>query len=103
MPLLTPDEITIANLTSDLATKRSTRNQLAMQLQVLREGLQLPQNTLERRSPLRQYTVIAGDTLPIISVRLWGTTDHWRSIAQLNAIEYPYIVVVGQKLKTPEI
>ena len=49
-------------------------------------------------SPQRTYTVKSGDTLSGIALK-YGTT--YGTIAQLNAIAPPYLIVPGQMLKIP--
>lgn len=101
--LLTPDEITIDALMADLPIRRASRNQLQMHLLSLQEGLSVPQNSLEREGPITQHMVGENETLQIISVRLFGSAQYWRAIADLNSIQYPYAVYPGMVLRIPEI
>jgi nucleoid-associated protein YgaU len=103
MPLLHPDEITVEALSADLPMQRSHQNQLRLQLLTLAEGLELDQNPLERGQKIREHQVSAGETLQIISVRLFGVPDHWRSLADVNRLPYPHTVYPGQILVVPEI
>ncbi len=103
MPLLSPDEYTIAALMADLPMKRAARHQLQMQLLTLQEGLDLTQNPLQAFQPIQQHRVAEGETLPIVSVRLWGTPNYWRLLAETNKIEYPYTIYPGLILQVPEV
>lgn len=103
MPLLNANEITVEALMADVAMQRSHRNQLEMQLLTLDEGLALQNNPLEQSSAVRTFTVGAGDTLQIVSDRLWGTPEYWRALAQANGLEYPYLLVTGQVLTVPTV
>jgi LysM domain len=103
MPLLNDSEITVAALMADLPMQRSARNQLEIQLLTLQEGLELGFNPLERTSPIRYHRVGDFETLPIISNRLFGSPNHWEAIAQVNGIDYPYVVVPGQVLRVPDV
>ncbi len=44
------------------------------------------------------YVVKQGDTLAIISKKIYGTTTKWRDIANKNNIKNPLKIKVGQKL-----
>jgi nucleoid-associated protein YgaU len=101
--LLSASEITVDTLMADLPIRRATRHQLQMLLIGLEEGLTLPQNSLEREGPIKQHMVGEGETLQIISVRLFQSAQYWRAIAELNNLQYPYAVYPGMVLKVPEI
>jgi len=103
MPLLNPEEITIAGLMADLPMQRSAMNQVEIQLLTLQEGLTLGFNPLERTSPIAYHRVGDFETLPIISNRLFGTPSHWEAIARSNDLQYPYTVVPGQVLVVPDV
>ena len=54
------------------------------------------------RSTYRLYTVRAGDTLESISARMFGTTDRYWEIADLNPqIKFPLDLTVGSTLRLP--
>jgi hypothetical protein len=40
----------------------------------------------------REYTVLPGDTLRAIAVRLYGDASRWLEIAQLNGLRPPHII-----------
>lgn len=103
MPLLNPSELTVEALMADLPMRRSARNQLILQLMTLTEGLALSQNPLEQNAAIQQHVVSEGETLPIVSLRLYGTVDYWQAIASANELEYPYLIYPGQVLKVPTI
>lgn len=52
-------------------------------------------------SPARTYTVVAGDTLGEISMKLLGTSKRMDEIAQLNGLASPDQIFVGMTLKIP--
>lgn len=100
MPLLLPDEISVAALMADLPIKRSHTNQIKMQIKALVEGLAVEDNPVTQNSSKR-HTVGTGETLPIIAMRVWGSPDGWRAIALANNIQYPFAVYPGQILIIP--
>lgn len=101
--LIEPSEITVAGLMADLPMQRSARNQLIMQLAILADGLSLGFNPLERAKPIERVIVGENETLPIVSLRLWGKPDYWRQLADANGLEYPFTIYPGQVLEVPEI
>jgi LysM repeat protein len=48
-----------------------------------------------------EYEVKKGDTLSRIARRELGDGNRWREIAEINNIDPPYRIVVGQKLDLP--
>lgn len=102
MPLLNPEEITVAALMADLPMQRNAQHQLELQLLTLKEGLELQDNPLNQRQQ-NLHIVQEAETLPILSVRFYGKPDYWLELARVNGIEYPYTVWPGQQLKIPEI
>lgn len=52
-------------------------------------------------SSLMRYTAVDGDTLPLISVKLYGDFRQWQTIGQLNGITDPNAVTPGQVLLVP--
>ncbi|MBD2019358.1 LysM peptidoglycan-binding domain-containing protein [Leptolyngbya sp. FACHB-36] len=103
MSLLQPDEITVEALMADLPMQRSARHQLELQTLSLLEGLTLAVNPLLQSAPNPQYVVKDGDSLQIVSLRLFGVIDYWRAIAELNRIDYPFVVYPGRVLQVPII
>lgn len=101
MPLLNPDEYSPEALRADLTVARSARNHVQMQLIVLQEGLNLQRSPILQNPTNSTYQVGEFETLPQVSVRSYGTPDHWPEIAAANDLEYPYIIVPGQILKIP--
>ena len=87
---------------ADIAMERSCANLLRVQLMALDEGLDLYFNPLEKRQRIRHHRVGDGETLPIISMRVFQTPDRWRDIARENEIDYPFVVYPGQILRLPE-
>ena len=62
------------------------------------EAFRAPVNT----SNYRMYTVVAGDTLESISARLFGTTERYWEIADLNPqIKFPLDLTPGTALRIP--
>jgi LysM repeat protein len=51
----------------------------------------------------RTVEVRSGDTLGHISQRAYGTTRHWRRIADRNSIRSPYLIRQGQQVVLPVI
>lgn len=49
------------------------------------------------------YVVRAGDTLTQIASAELGTATRYREIAELNALEPPYVLKVGQELRMPPL
>ncbi len=47
----------------------------------------------------KQYTVVAGDSLPMIAQRLLEDASRWIEIATLNDLEYPYISTLEESLE----
>jgi nucleoid-associated protein YgaU len=43
-----------------------------------------------------------GDTLSKIAERTLGSADHWKQIADANALSNPDMISVGQKLAIPQ-
>ena len=52
-------------------------------------------------SPDRIVIVKSGDTLATLSIKYFGTHDSWRIIADVNSIENPDLINVGQSLTIP--
>jgi nucleoid-associated protein YgaU len=50
---------------------------------------------------LRTHTVVAGDSLPSIAYREYGTAKFWRAIAEANHIDDPLRVGTGTTLRIP--
>jgi murein DD-endopeptidase MepM/ murein hydrolase activator NlpD len=50
---------------------------------------------------VEDYIVQHGDTLPIIAEKKLGNKNRWFEIAQLNGIQSPYQLFVGQTIKLP--
>lgn len=51
----------------------------------------------------RTYTVRAGDSLSRISQRMYGSTAHWRQLADANRIVNANLIRPGQVLKIPAL
>ncbi|MBI1849543.1 MAG: LysM peptidoglycan-binding domain-containing protein [Planctomycetes bacterium] len=49
----------------------------------------------------RTYVVGQGDTLSVIAKRLLGSAARWKEIADLNGIEDPARLKIGQELRIP--
>ena len=49
----------------------------------------------------KTHTVVAGDSLPLISYATYGRSDYWRSIAKLNGIDDPARIKPGMSLLLP--
>ncbi|MCD8487903.1 MAG: hypothetical protein LRZ84_14495 [Desertifilum sp.] len=99
--LLNPEELTIENLSNDLATERSRKNRLEWSLLAIQEGLQTADNPVERIERSKTIVVEDFETLPGIALRELGSADYWEAIAKENRIQYPYVVHRGQILKLP--
>jgi LysM repeat protein len=56
-----------------------------------------------QRSPHREYTVRAGDTLSGIAQRFYGSADDWHGLfaANQSRISDPSLIYVGQELRLP--
>lgn len=52
-------------------------------------------------SAVRTYVVRSGDTLTRIAVRLLGSANRWKDIADLNGLRDPNHLTVGQTLRIP--
>lgn len=104
MPLLQSSEYHPEALMADVAMQRAQRNQLAMQLVALQEGLDLPISPALKRQEQgpEQYMVGDFETLPQIATRYYGEPSRWTDIAKANRLEYPYVVVPGQVLVIPQ-
>ena len=64
-----------------------------------------PAPSIEITGDKRFYTVSSGDTLGGISVKIYKTLRHWRTIlnANRNAIDDPNWLIVGTKLTLPNV
>lgn len=51
----------------------------------------------------QRYVITDGDDLKAISIRFYGTEDHYLRIAQANNIENPDVITVGQEIKIPKL
>lgn len=56
---------------------------------------------IKQRGSMENYVVQYGDTLPLIAKKELGSQDRWHEIAQLNNIESPYQLFLGQTIKLP--
>lgn len=52
---------------------------------------------------MQEYIVQFGDTLSLISAKKLGNANRWSEIARLNNLTAPYTLLIGQKLKLPQI
>lgn len=68
---------------------------------ILTNGKRQTTPTARTDSPARTYTVVAGDTLGEISMKLLGTSKRMNEIAQLNGLASPDQIFVGMTLKIP--
>lgn len=57
----------------------------------------------KQKAAARTYTVRKGDSLSRISQLMYGSTAHWRAIADLNAIANVNLIRPGQVLKIPAL
>ncbi|NLC08222.1 MAG: type 4a pilus biogenesis protein PilO [Syntrophomonadaceae bacterium] len=48
------------------------------------------------------YQVVAGDTLRVISEKLFGTPNHWSILAEANHLSPPYALEIGQEIRLPD-
>jgi Tfp pilus assembly protein PilO/LysM repeat protein len=48
------------------------------------------------------YQVVAGDTLRVISEKLFGTPNHWSILAEVNHLSPPYALEIGQEIRLPD-
>lgn len=48
-----------------------------------------------------EYVVVSGDTLGKISQKVYGSTAHWKKIAEFNGITNPKLLKVGMTLRIP--
>ena len=87
---------------ADLPMQRNADHCLQLQLRVMKEGLQLISNPLQRQSAPRYHTVGHGETIQIIAMREYEDVGMWRAIAAENRMEYPYSVWVGMVLRLPD-
>lgn len=55
----------------------------------------------ESNAASSEYLVQDGDTLGLISEKLFGSKNRWRELAELNSLENPNLIYVGQKLMVP--
>jgi nucleoid-associated protein YgaU len=101
MPLLEPKDLNIASLMSDLPMQINSRNCLRLQLQTVVEGLRLYFNPLQRVSAVRFHSVAPGETLQIVSMRVFGTIDRWREIALENKMDEAQPIWPGLVLRLP--
>jgi hypothetical protein len=51
--------------------------------------------------PLRSETLLPGDDLAVLSHRQYGSTRHWRALAELNGIDNPFRPPIGRELVLP--
>ncbi len=102
MPLLSTSDLTVAALQKDLAMQRHCQSLLEHQLVAIAEGLSLAINPLLTQGGFDRYTTIAGDTLQGISTMFFGSPDYWQAIAELNGVDYPYILYPGRTLRVPK-
>jgi nucleoid-associated protein YgaU len=51
----------------------------------------------------QKYTVAAGDTLSKISLKFYGSANHYDKIAEANGIDNPNLIRVGQELEIPAL
>lgn len=68
---------------------------------ILTNGKRQTTPTARTDSSARTYTVVAGDTLGEISMKLLGTSKRMNEIAQLNGLASPDQIFVGMTLKIP--
>lgn len=62
------------------------------------------QGKVSRAKPSKYYQVTDGDSgLTAVSVRLYGTTEYWKSLADLNHIKAPFTIREGRLLKLPRL
>lgn len=54
-------------------------------------------------SQQQEYVVQAGDTLAKISSKLFGSTKHWKKLAEYNKITNPRALKVGMALQVPQL
>jgi len=53
-------------------------------------------------SHVAEYTVQGGDTLSRIAARRLGHASRWREIANLNHLQNPNLILIGQRLRLPD-
>lgn len=53
-------------------------------------------------APRRTHTVMAGDTLASISTAAYGNPNRWRALAEVNGIDDPLRLRIGQVLDVPD-
>ena len=51
--------------------------------------------------PLRSQALMPGDDLAVLAHRHYGTTRHWRALAELNGIDNPFRLPTGRELVMP--
>lgn len=61
------------------------------------------QNPTSRTDPRKIHMVSEGDRLDYLAYREYGRADHWRQIAEVNQLEDPLKLKVGQFLILPPI
>ena len=52
--------------------------------------------------PRRQHVVAQGDRLPVIAAQSFGSTKHWRQLAEFNQISDPFNLEIGRVLIIPD-
>lgn len=68
---------------------------------ILTNGPRPTPSTTRSNAGARTYTVVAGDTLGEISMKLLGTSRRMDEIAELNGLSSPDQIFVGMTLKIP--
>jgi nucleoid-associated protein YgaU len=86
------------------------RERLRQLAEAERQNLgQRPQETARQVPPVepqtaaRSYVVEKGDNLGAISMKVYGTSRHWKRIQEANRISDPTALQVGQTLSIPAI
>ncbi|MEV6490234.1 LysM peptidoglycan-binding domain-containing protein [Actinoplanes sp. NPDC051633] len=68
---------------------------------LLQQMPELPPNEEAAAPPVREYTVVKGDTLWGIALMMYGDSDRWPAIADANKLADPGQLRVGARLTIP--
>jgi nucleoid-associated protein YgaU len=53
----------------------------------------------EHHGKMSEYVIEQGDSLASISKKIYGNTNHWESLAELNGIKAPYKIFPGDAMR----
>lgn len=107
-PYLEPQDASLSTLMSpppapSFQDKYDTEDDEDTEYYQLTEVIESPKELVAQAADkLTEYTVVSGDTLGLISQKVFGTSEYWREIAEFNEITNPSLLKVGMTLQIPE-